>query len=276
MTDSSSVDFANQDLRNRSFHGQNLKGANFCGCDLRGCDFSYAQLQEANFERVRTGRTKLKLVTAVVIAVGITALDAHAISIMIFGVLGVTPQEPTLAYAIALYIILALAGVSAGVRGLVNTQSMLRRIITAISAGASGALLGFFYGGTTSNNNPQVATAAAIIAAAVGILASEKARSRFVAVAIAVAGAIAAYGFAFLAVGAASALLSVNKLSWGLLWGGISLSQIILTLRAFTVSFKEIKTAYGTSFRGADLRNVKFEEVRLGNTDFSETLWHKT
>ncbi|NEO98604.1 MAG: pentapeptide repeat-containing protein [Symploca sp. SIO2E9] len=272
MTDSSPVNFANQDLRNRSFYGQNLKGANFISCDLRGCDFSYAQLQGANFERVRIGQTKLKLVTAVAVAVGITLLDAHAISLMIFGILGVTPQESTLAYAIALYIILALAGVSAGVRGLMKTQSMLGRMVTAVSAAASGALLGFFYGGSTTNNNPQVATTAAIIAAVVGILASEKARGRFVVVAIAVAGAIAAYGFTFLAVGTSSAFLSVHKVSWGVLWSIVALSQIILTLRAFTVSFKEIRAACRTSFRGANLSNAKFEEVRLGNTDFSETL----
>ncbi|NEO32218.1 MAG: pentapeptide repeat-containing protein [Symploca sp. SIO3C6] len=274
MNVSSSVNFANQDLRNRSFHGQNLKGANFSSCDLRGCDFSYAQLQGANFERVRTGQTTLKLVNAVVVTVAITLLDAHAISVMIFGILGITPQEATVAYAIALYLILALAGVSAGVRGWVNSKSRLGRIITAVSAAASGALLGFFYGGSTSNNNPQVATTVAIIAAVVGILATEKARSRLVTVVIAVAGAIAAYGFTFLAVGAASALLSVHKLSWGILWGSVSLIQIILTLRAVTVSFKEIKSTCGTSFRGADLRNAKFEEVRLESTDFSETLWH--
>ncbi|WP_322657095.1 pentapeptide repeat-containing protein [Dendronalium sp. ChiSLP03b] len=58
----SNLKFTNQDLRNRSFKGQNLTGADFSNCNIQGCDFSSTILVEANFEKVKAGRTTKQLI----------------------------------------------------------------------------------------------------------------------------------------------------------------------------------------------------------------------
>jgi uncharacterized protein YjbI with pentapeptide repeats len=52
-----SLNFANQNLRDRDFKGKNLIGANFSGADIRGCNFCRSQLKSANFANVRAGRS---------------------------------------------------------------------------------------------------------------------------------------------------------------------------------------------------------------------------
>jgi uncharacterized protein YjbI with pentapeptide repeats len=61
---SQSLNFANQDLRDRSFKGKNLVGADFSGADIRGCDFCRSQLKSANFANVRTGVSQRQNVIA--------------------------------------------------------------------------------------------------------------------------------------------------------------------------------------------------------------------
>ena len=61
---SQSLNFANQDLRDRSFKGKNLVGADFSGADIRGCDFCRSQLKAANFANVRTGASQRQNVIA--------------------------------------------------------------------------------------------------------------------------------------------------------------------------------------------------------------------
>lgn len=272
MTSSSPLNFANQDLQNRSFKGQNLKGADFRGCDIRGCDFSHALLQGANFERARAGQTPKKFIPFVVLVVVVAWLSANAFSQMLFGVLGRTPAERGWSFVIALGVSLAISGGFSGVRAFIGTKSLARRMATIISGAASGALLGFFYGGISTNNNPQFAITGAVLGGVVMAFVSFKFRTVVVAVAIAIAGAASGYGFAFFCGATAIAHFSVQQLGWGVVWGALSLAYIGLTMNSLTLAIQDIKSASGTSFRGADLTNATFDGARLQNTDFSSAV----
>lgn len=268
MTSSSPLKFANQNLRNRSFKGQNLNGADFSGSDIRGCDFSYALLQGANFERVKAGQTPRQFITLVMVAMVVALLAADAISRMIFGSLGKTAAEPAWSYILALGISLAIAGAFSGVRAMTGAKSLAGRVATTVSGSASGALLGFFYAGSSTNNNPQIAIAGAVIGGVVMAIAIFRVHGGFVALAVAVAGAVAGYGFAFFVGTMAIAYLSTQKLVWAVFLGTLSIGYIWLTMNSLTLAIKEIRGACGTSFRGADLTNAKFDGARIQNTNF--------
>lgn len=278
MASSSPLNFANQDLRNRSFKGQNLNGANFSGSDLRGCDFSHALLQDANFERVKTGQTPRQFIPSVVLALVIGLLSADGFSQMIFGLLGRTPAEGGWSFVIALGVSLAISGTFSGLRVMMRPKSLARRIATIVSGAMSGALLGFFYGGSTTDNNVQFAIAGAVLGGVLMALICLRVRHPLVAVAVAAAGAVAGYGFAFFtgataisfaAAPWAIAYLSAQKFVGGVFWGALSLGYIGLTMNSLILAVREIRHGCGTSFRRADLTNAKFDRAILQNTDFS-------
>lgn len=269
MASSSSLNFANQDLRNRSFKGQNLNGADFSGCDLRGCNFNYALLQGANFERVKTGQTLRQSIPSVVLAMVVALISADAFSQMIFGLLGRTPAEGGWSFVIALGVSLAISGTFSGLRVMMRPKSLMRRIATIVSGAASAALLGFFYGGSTTDNNVQFAIAGAVLGGVLMALICWRVRHPLVAVAVAAAGAVAGYGFAFFTGATAIAYLSAQNFVWGVFWGALSLGYIGLTMNSLILAVREIRHGCGTSFRRADLTNAKFDRAMLQNTDFS-------
>ncbi|EDX70868.1 Pentapeptide repeat protein [Coleofasciculus chthonoplastes PCC 7420] len=258
MIHSHPLNLTNQDLRNRSFKGQNLNGADFSGSDIRGCDFSYASLKGANFERVKVGQTLRQIILVLGVALIVALLAVDAIAHTIFGALGQILGGSTWAYILALYISLGMAGAGSGVRKITVTKSSVGQIATVISGTASGALLSFFYAGTTTDNNPQIATAAAVLGGIVAAIVSFNVRSRFVAIAITVAGTVAGYGFAFLGGTSAIAYLSVQKLMGGVIWSCLSVSFLWLTMHSLILAIREIKEFSGTCFRGANLTNAVF------------------
>lgn len=265
--------FADQDLRNRSFKGQNLNQANFSGADLRGCDFSYALLQDANFQGVKLGQTSRQLLMLLMVSVIVALLTLNAFSQMIFGVLDKTPSAPGWSFVIALYVSLAIAGTSGAVRAIIaNKFSIVGRILLIVSGAASGALVGFFYGGSTTNNNSQMAILGAILGGLIiAITLILQVGKRLMVVAVAVAGAVSGYGLAFLIGTMAIAHLTVQNLILGIIWGTLSITYIGLTMASLNFTVSEIR-GVGTSFRGADLTNAKFDQVKLQNTDFRGTI----
>ncbi|UBF27931.1 pentapeptide repeat-containing protein [Kovacikia minuta CCNUW1] len=281
MTENQRLDFANQDLRNRSFKGKHLQGANFRGADIRGCNFSHALLIDANFERVRTGQTRRQLLVLVSVAVAVGLLVADAVSRLIFGALGQTPQEPAWNYVLALYVSLGIAATGIGVSALTKTYT-IAPIAKVISGVASGALVGFFYGGVNGNqllalfhqksageNNPRTAIAGAVLLGLGMAIANIKCSRGFVSVVVAAAGTVTAYGFAFLMGTTAIACLSTHRWFWGLTLSLLSLLYLWLTLKALTLTIHSIKHFWGTTFRNANLTNAQFAGAELRNTDFT-------
>ncbi|MBD1999029.1 pentapeptide repeat-containing protein [Leptolyngbya sp. FACHB-541] len=269
MTTSSSLDFANQDLRNRSFKRKSLNGANFSGANIRGCDFSNALLREANFVQVRAGQPLNRLMLLGTVALLLAGLAIHAFSLMIFGVLGRTAAESAWSYAIALHASLGLAGAGAAVLTLERLKPIVKRLSMTTSGSATGALLGFFYVGSLTDQDPQVATIAAAIASLSVALLTFRVQHQAFVMAIATVGSVAGYGFAFLASATASAFLSTHHILMGLIWCALSLSYVVITLSTLIGSLKAARRAFRTSFRNADLTNAKFTGSQLRNVDFS-------
>jgi hypothetical protein len=253
-----SIDFSNQDLRDRSFKGQDLTSANFQGADLRGCDFSQAQLTRANLQNIRTGRT-LKQVLPFLLLLLIVALPLFdAISRLIFAALGQTPDDSGWTYVLVLYGVLGIAGM--------GHYKWLGGISRVLPAAAAGALVGFFYAGSWTQNDPKFATIGAI---AGGLFAAS---FRNQDAALTTASAIARYGLAFLL-----AAIALNHLStqnpWGLLWAFLSMLYIQFTITALLSLLRQFNRVGGTSFRSANLTHATLDHARLSpNTDFSNTV----
>ncbi len=266
----SPLNFANQNLRNRSFKGRHLIGADFSGSDIRGCDFSNAVLYGANFKQVKAGQTLVNLIALVIVAVAVIIPTFHAISLMLFGVLGLVPESTSWKYTLIFFISLGITAVSSGVRGIISSKSILGRMTSAVSAATSGALLAFFYRSKgLASGDPEIPIKAVIFTAVVMAIAPFYLTRGWLAVAISVAGSVAAYGFAFLVATVTFAYLSTQNFVWGLIWSVFLLGAIALFVISFLRTVKDITGSFATSFRGADLTNANFEGAKLGNTDFS-------
>lgn len=212
------------------------------------------------------GRTPKQLIPFMLVIGGVAWLTVKAFSAMIFASLGAT-AESVQSYILALAISLAIAGAFSGVRAMTGSQSGFGRVATIVSAAASGALLGFYYGGTATDNNPKIAIAGAVFGAVVMAIAISLVRRRFVAVVVAVAGAVAGYGFAFFVGAIAIAHFSTQNLIIGVAWGSLSVGYIWLTINSLILMVREINSACGTSFKGADLTDAKLDETTLQDTD---------
>lgn len=268
--------FSHQNLQNRSFRGRNLTGADFSGADIRGCDFSKAILQDANFTSCKAGQSMSKFFSSVVCAVFIATLASHANSQMLFGILGRIPGDKAWPYAIALFISLGIAGVGAGVRGIISIKSLLGKLTLVVTAAANSALLGFFYGGMAGGKNPQVASISAALAAVVMAVISLYYPRSIVNIVVATSGAIAAYGFCFLMIAIASALISTGNLISGMIWGILSLAAIAIMVIALNKAIQDITSFGTTSFRFADLTNANFDNANKGNSDFSGAIGYQS
>jgi hypothetical protein len=262
-------DFTNQDLRNSSFKGRELQGADFSGSDIRGCDFSHTQLQGADFERIKAGREPTKLIRLMLVAAVTCLVSFHAYSQMIFGVVGLIPEDPAWVYTYPLHVSLAIAAVGAVVRGICSRKPLFKFIAATISGAASGALLGFFYLGSMAGKNSQMAGSGSVVGAVIVALLFLWQKKGWMKVAIASLGAVAAYGLTFLFVARAIAYLSVNQLVGGIFWGILSLLSMAATIVSLQLGLQQVEARSTTSFRGADLTDASFAGARLGNADFT-------
>ncbi len=270
MTNKYPIQFTNQNLQNRSFRGQNLNYADFSGADIRGCDFSLALLQQANFQNVKAGQTPQQFLILFLVAIVFATLSLYAANILIFGILGRTPEDPAFNYSIALFTSLIVSGIASVAR------KRWRRIGTILSGTVSAAWLGFFYGGYTTGNNPVVAGISAVIGAIAGALICVYVKKGFINVAVGVVGTISAYGSAFLLFAVAITFLSANYIIYGCLWAAWSVIGIAMTMASLKITIKDIITYGTTSFCGANLANANFMGAKLGSTDFNGAVgWRK-
>ncbi|MDJ0797405.1 MAG: pentapeptide repeat-containing protein [Calothrix sp. MO_167.B12] len=273
-----SLNFSNQNLSDRSFQGENLDGADFSYADIRGCNFNNASLRGANFQGVKAGQTikDLFLVWIFVIIVGILAF--HAISQMMFSIITRTPEDPFWGFALALFISLGISGVLLPLsyefdnylKNLFGTKFVWQRIITSLSAGASGALMGFYYGGIAAGGkNAQAAGISAFIAAIVISGVSFYFIRGILPILVHTIATISAYGFTFLLSAKAATYLSTDKFLPGIALGIFSLLSFKLTFAYLNLTIKNIFTYKTTSFHGADLTNAIFKNARLHHSDFT-------
>lgn len=204
---------------------------------------------KTNFEQVPTGITFRRITVLVAVAAIVAVLMGSAVTRTVFSSLGEPVGGRSWSYIAALLVSLCVAGAGTGLKPLIPRR--LRILANALSATASGALLGFFYGGLAAGKNPQVAVASAVIGAILIGVGSLRFRTGTAAVAVAVAGAIGGYGFAFWLWTVGLAFLTAQRLIEGIFLTGLSLSYIGLTLSALLLVIKEIKRASEISLRKA-------------------------
>lgn len=266
-----SLNFSNQDLRNRSFRGRNLSGADFKGSDIRGCDFGHAQLVGANFERARTGQTRRQVFLPLVVAGAFALALAYGLSQMVFGALGQTPEQSAWMSVVMLHIFAGVAGVGSASRALCGWGVRVGRAGIYLSGVCSAALTGFFYLGSYFDQNPQAAIAGAVAGAGLAVVFSLMAKQPM-GVIIPAMGAVAAYGFSFLVWTAAIAHVSAGQYIWGICLGALSLVYGGFAICSLQTVGHGASQLIGTSFRGANLTNARFDQGNLKSTDFSQAI----
>ena len=166
----------------------------------------------------------------ILLAIAAFLLMGYAVTHLVFGSLGQTPSDKAWNYAIALVISLGVGGVAAGVRSRIHPP--FSRIATILAGAASGAVVGFYYAGIVMGKDPRWAIAGAVLG---GLLLGGLGigfKSAWMEIVIRVAGAISAYGFAFLIGATALTMLNVGFLPIGLLLSLVSLLYLWFTLNS--------------------------------------------
>ncbi|NEQ29982.1 MAG: hypothetical protein F6K04_03100 [Leptolyngbya sp. SIO4C5] len=259
--------FFQQTLQNRSFRKQDLRAASFSYCDLRGVDFTRAQLQAAHFHAVRLGRSPLKLIVASAIALLAAGIMVRALEQLVFGALGITPEQTAWPFVVALYTALAIAGgLWSGARLL--AAGWLKQLALGLAAAAAWALVGFFYGGMAADEDPMIASGSAAIAALLGgvLQLTWPGSSRIIAGSF---NTIAAYALAFLTGTTASSYLTTGGWGLGFLWSLLCLLLIACSLSNGASVCRAIGKIAATCFRKANLLEAQFTEIKPGEADFS-------
>jgi uncharacterized protein YjbI with pentapeptide repeats len=255
--------FSKQVLCNRSFRGQVLNGADFGGADVRGCNFRNAQLEGANFIGAKIGVSRRQIGVLSGAAIAICLIVGDVVTRLILGTQGQIPGSGSWPFVLLLYGVLSAAGIAGAIARTQPPTSKVGRLAGTISAILSGALLGFFYGGTATNNNSQAALASMAIGGVLMFFVSSRMRHQFAKIAIAAAGSVATYGGAFLFSATASAFLHAQKLFLGTFLGLLSLLYLWFAFLSFSAIVREIANAEGTSFRGANLTDAKFDRTDI-------------
>ncbi len=129
--------------------------------------------------------------------IAIALFSFHAISSLVFSVVGLAPSSPKWGLALTLEGFLIAAGTAAGLRSLPFSETtMAQRLTGLVSGGASLAILGFYTLGQLTGQQAQWAITGAVVGCLVGGRLGI-ARARFWQVAIALTSGLCAYGAAF-------------------------------------------------------------------------------
>lgn len=128
--------------------------------------------------------------------IAIALFSFHAISSLVFSVVGLAPSSPKWGLALTLGGFLAVAGTAAGLRSLPSLGTMGQHLTGLISGAASVAILGFYTLGQLTGQQAQWAITGAVIGCLVGGKLGI-ARARVWQVAIALTSGLCAYGVAF-------------------------------------------------------------------------------
>ena len=235
---SQSLNFANQDLRDRSFKGKNLIGADFSGADIRGCNFCRSQLKAANFANVQAGASQRQNLIASIAAFGIALMFAG--TAMIATILLIT------------FMITFIFGAAK-----IDRQTVYWVAIVAIVVFSVSFAIAFTASFTfTGRKGTFIATGISLI----------------------VGFGFGFFGSAFtkiLVAGAFNAIISslrFNIFTALLMFLAIEPLQIFGSLYLFRLTINASRTMIGTRFQYADLTKASFHKASLVNCDFSHAI----
>ncbi len=235
---SQSLNFANQDLRDRSFEGKNLIGADFSGADIRGCNFCRSQLKEANFANVRAGKSQRQAAIASIMAFVIALMFAG--TAMIASIL------------LICFMVVFIFGIA-----IVNRETVYWVALAAIIVFAVGFVIAFTGSFTLSGSKgtSTAITISLIIAFASGFFGSTFTKILVIGAFNAIANALRSNPF--------TALLTFIA---------IEPLQIFGSLYLFRLAINAPRITLGTKFKYADLTNASFHRATLVNCDFSNAI----
>lgn len=243
-----SADFTHKDCRDRSFRGHDLRHANFEEADIRGCDFRDADLDGAIFKNATIGRTIRQIGMVLITTLLLLLVSFQAFSQLVFAGLGITQDDPAWAYVLVLRSMLALAGAMTGFQSWNISSQPLRRWMNRLAVMAVCAVVGFFYGARVTQNNPYGAIAVAVVFSVAGLWTGGKG-PRYWAGGFTFLGAIASYGFCFAVGTTVSTLIHAGHYRSGMVWGGVCLVYVKLTLDSLALANQRMIRAMGTCFK---------------------------
>lgn len=186
------------------------------------------------FSQLQCGSASLRTISLAAIAL----FTVHAISSLVFSVLGLAPSSPNWGLTLTLGGFLAVAGAAVGLQTL---KILPQRLTGLLSGASSGALLCFYSFGQLSGQ----AVLWAITGAVVGLVAGgglgywSASKPGFWRVAIALVSTLCAYGFAF---GLGTWTLAAVKVQhWGLVLGlgGLTFIYLWFTQRALEWTYRQ-------------------------------------
>ncbi|MGL5058731.1 MAG: pentapeptide repeat-containing protein [Microcoleus sp.] len=263
MNDLETYNFSKQNLQNRSFRGQILNRADFSDADVRGCNFNNAQLAGANFIGAKIGLSAKQIAILSAVAIAVCLVVGDVVTRLILGTQGQVPESRNWSFVLLLYAVLSVAGCACAIASKQPKTLKVSRFARTISAILSGALLGFFFTGTATNNNPAAALVGMVVGGILMFFVNSRMRWQVVKIAIAAAGSVSTYGAAFLFSATASAFLSTGQLLWGGFFSLVFLLYFWFTCVSFAATIGDIVNAEGTSFRGANLTDAKFDRTDI-------------
>jgi Pentapeptide repeats (8 copies) len=270
MTSPAGLDFSNQNLRDRTFANQLLTAANFSGADLRGGNFRHSQLVGANFTGAKVGLSPWQMVRLIGLMGGIAGVIGDALTRLMFGALGQTPETPAWLFVLLLSAVLMLAGLAVAVSAVSKTR--LGRWSSHLGGILAGALVGFFYAGQMAANNPLVALLGMGVGGIMSGICQLRIRRAAMLLTTATATVVMTYGATFWLSATASLYLSTQHWLMGSLVSLTTLMYLGFTLMAMQRLQQAWQRTVGTSFWGANLTDASFDRVPLKNTDFSHTV----
>jgi uncharacterized protein YjbI with pentapeptide repeats len=239
---SQSLNFANQDLRDRSFKGKNLVGADFSGADIRGCNFCRSQLKAANFANVRAGASQRQNVIA--------SMAAFVMAVMFAG----TAMIATI--LLITFVITFIFGAAKIDRATVYWVAIIAIVVFSVCF-AIAFTASFIFTGRSKKGTFIATTISLIIAFLFGFFGSTFTK-------ILVSGAF----------NAIIGLLRFNSFTALLTFLAIEPLQIFGSLYLFRLTINTSRTMIGTRFQYANLTKASFHKATLVNCDFSHAITH--
>jgi uncharacterized protein YjbI with pentapeptide repeats len=282
--------FRGANLRGQSFKGKDLSGADFSEADVRGANFTNATLKNAKFIGAKAGIQKRWLIGQLLISFLISALVNFASMFLnaVFVIYFFFNPEEIKQYTIfpGLFLLLAI-GITFFViarQGLTSkaVKTIAFAVVIAAVAGTAVAGVGASAGTLT------VAFIGAFVAVTGAASAGAAGTSAFAGVGAGAgnfAGAVVGVVGAFAVVIAADAASAGAFASVGADAGAIVMLNAYVGWRTskgdekFTLARSSglaLCALGGTSFRGADLTDVNFENAILKSTNFNRTRQKQT
>ena len=177
-----------------------------------------------------------------VLLAAIALFAFHAVSTLVFSVLGLSPSSSQWGLALVLGSFLALAGGAAGLR----SKRLPPRLTSMVSGALSFAVLGFFSAGQLGAQAPKWAVIGAVIGGAIGAIIGfcTARRSGFWQSAIALCGGLCAYGAAFGFGTWMFAAITVNRWMLAGVMGLLTGLYLWFTRRALGWSYRPIPSQH--------------------------------